>query len=314
MSVKLLCVYHQPAPIVRNETVYPIHAGRALLKEQVKSGQISRAQARWLEKHLPGDDTGDHISALNPYLNEMTALYWAWKNYDKLDNPDYIGLMHYRRQFWLKTDLSAPDYLTAIGCTSTDVERLMRDCAAISLTLTVTEETLRRHLQIFGDDKLLDVVLDILKETEPEHFEQYRYLAEDKPVTAMRNMFILPRETFFHYCGWIFRILFELQKRCEDFYCKRNAGYTAEILTTLYLQYLREQGKVIREVDMLYEEDMFPVGLGRKIKAFRRYLAARLCPNEKYERFERMRQIRNKYVKPILSQFEKQQAEELWKK
>ena len=35
----------------------------------------------------------------NRNINELTALYWAWKNYDKLGNPDYIGLMHYRRQF-----------------------------------------------------------------------------------------------------------------------------------------------------------------------------------------------------------------------
>ena len=44
-----------------------------------------------------GDDTGDNISELNPYLNEMTCLYWLWKHYDEIGNPEYIGLNHYRR-------------------------------------------------------------------------------------------------------------------------------------------------------------------------------------------------------------------------
>ena len=307
MSVKLLCVYHQPAPILKNEAVYPIHAGRALLDEQVKNGRISKQQAHWLQKHLPGDDTGDNISNLNPYLNEMTAVYWAWKNYDKLDNPDYIGLMHYRRQFWLKTDLTAPDYLTAIGCTTPDILQIMHGYDAACLTLHDKQETLRQHLQLFGDEKLLDTALDVFKETEPERVEEYRRLCEKQFVTAMRNMFILPRETFFHYCGWIFSILFELQKRDQGFYIKRNAGYAAEILTTLYLQYAKENGFRIRELDMLYEPDMFPTSLTRKIKAWRRWLAARICPNGHYQRFEAIRQIRNRFVKPILVQFNKQQ-------
>lgn len=46
-----------------------------------------------------GDDTGENISNKNDYYNEMTAVYWAWKNYEELGNPDYIGLMHYRRHF-----------------------------------------------------------------------------------------------------------------------------------------------------------------------------------------------------------------------
>lgn len=45
------------------------------------------------------DDDGENISAENPKYNELSAQYWAWKNYDKLGKSDYIGFMRYRRHF-----------------------------------------------------------------------------------------------------------------------------------------------------------------------------------------------------------------------
>jgi len=44
------------------------------------------------------DDTGDNISILNNLLNEMTSIYWFWKNKEL---PAYVGFNHYRRFFKL---------------------------------------------------------------------------------------------------------------------------------------------------------------------------------------------------------------------
>ena len=44
-----------------------------------------------------GDDTEPSISALNPFLNEMTAIFWIGKHYAEIGNPEYVGFAHYRR-------------------------------------------------------------------------------------------------------------------------------------------------------------------------------------------------------------------------
>ena len=41
------------------------------------------------------DNTGENISSQNKEFNELTGLYWMWKN----TNDEYIGLSHYRRYF-----------------------------------------------------------------------------------------------------------------------------------------------------------------------------------------------------------------------
>ena len=61
-------------------------------------------------EHMRGDDTGENISALGLHFAETSAIYWAWKNYDHLGNPDYIGVCHYRRLFEPKDIAAFADY------------------------------------------------------------------------------------------------------------------------------------------------------------------------------------------------------------
>ena len=53
-----------------------------------------------IEPFWPGmirDDIMNNISWLNPYYSEYTCLYWAWKNYDMIGNPEYFGFAQYHR-------------------------------------------------------------------------------------------------------------------------------------------------------------------------------------------------------------------------
>ena len=107
IKTKILVTYHQPAPLLEGDMFVPINGGRANLKTKLANNNISEEDYTWLLDNTVGDDTGENISKENGRYNEMTVLYWAWKNYEKLGNPDYIGLMHYRRHFIFK-DWSMP--------------------------------------------------------------------------------------------------------------------------------------------------------------------------------------------------------------
>ena len=92
MNIKIAVVYNGEPKLCnevkqRPDIYVPILAGR-----------------RWNHKsydipNLLYDDVGDNISWLNPYINEITALYWIGHHLDQLGNPDFIGLQHYRRLF-----------------------------------------------------------------------------------------------------------------------------------------------------------------------------------------------------------------------
>ena len=98
-TIKILVCYHKPFPLLKDEILTPIHLGRKIANKE-------NTGVQWLMENMIGDDTGENISDKNAYYNEMTALYWAWKNYDKLGNPDYIGLAHYRRLFVMEENVS----------------------------------------------------------------------------------------------------------------------------------------------------------------------------------------------------------------
>ena len=97
--IKILISYHKPYSLLKNKIFLPVHVGRDVAMEKSKDGKIALKDYNWLIKNLIGDNTGENISYKNREWCELTAIYWAWKNYDKIGNPSYIGFMHYRRFF-----------------------------------------------------------------------------------------------------------------------------------------------------------------------------------------------------------------------
>lgn len=227
-SIKILVVYHKKDKLYKSSILTPIHAGRALAREISKDGRISQKDYDWLLKNTIGDDTGDNISYLNRELNEVTAIYWAWKNYDKLGNPDYIGLNHYRRFYYVNYG-KLNELLTKYDFIKTG---FFWD-AKISVY-----DAWFMFPHEWSDDELLEQTFEISRNVLGNN------MVEDYFKTGLErdgyfNMFLLSREDFFKYCEFLFNIILKLPRKENQ----RTVAMIAERLTACYMSDLAKKKK-----------------------------------------------------------------------
>lgn len=286
-SIKLMISYHKPSTLLKDNILTPIHLGRALAKESSKDGCLDDRNLNWMMENMIGDDTGDNISDLNRKFCELTGIYWSWKNYDKLDNPDYIGFMHYCRHFvfygadvhLFPYDTISKNYLNRINYSEKQIKNIINDYDFIAVNPFVPESSIYKQ---YGDNfflktKDLDIALNVLKEKYPEMTNiADEYMADNKGY--FYNMFIMRKNLFFDYCQWIFDILFEVDKKID--YSNytvleyRVIGHLAERLTGIYFKYLMEKGNLryshlpvtkikntnlVNEIKPAYEENNIPI-------------------------------------------------------
>jgi hypothetical protein len=258
MTVKIINVTHRPCRLLNSADILTIHAGRACADEASKDGMLSTEQLEWLRQNTLSDATGDNISLFNRYYNEMTAIYWAWKNYDKLGNPDAFGVMHYRRHFILKDKLHiSGNYLRDLGLTTENIEKFV---AEYDIICPVFKHTEKKFIDCIGEEyctlggakmkKAIKLALQIIKERDALDYEQVLSVLDGYETGSFCNMFIMKKEVFFAYCNWIFPILFELDKRIGRDYQQgeeRCIGWTAEMLTSIFI-YLQAKIRSHKEV------------------------------------------------------------------
>ena len=185
--------------------------------------------------HLEGmlhDDTGDHISDKNPSFCEMTAIYWIWKN----RKDPYVGISHYRRLFSNKW--SDKEVLSW-----TDALKLLNRYDIILPQIAFLPRSIAdQYCMNDGTPADLQILRVILKEKSPDYLETYDHYMKGRQ-TCYLNMMISRREVLDAYCGWIFPILFEMEKRVDlsvrEGNQKRIFGYLAELLLNVWVRYQR---------------------------------------------------------------------------
>ena len=183
---KIYIVTHKDVKLATLPEGYEIiHAGHAQAKENF--GYI-------------GDDTGDNISRLNPYLNEITALYWMWKN----TRHTIIGLCHYRRFF----TIDGKNFLTA-----TQAKEILRGCDMIVVKGNFFLLTQSELKAIVCDVTLNNFVEKIFRKhiriKQPDYLEAFDYVSGSYSE-FLYEMFIARRNIFDDYCEWLFSFIIDV--------------------------------------------------------------------------------------------------------
>ena len=171
-----------------------------------------------------GDDTGDNISEKNPFYSELTAQYWAWKNYY---DSEYIGFCHYRRYF-------------AQDLTSHIIEKIFESGTDVIVVGPCMRGNSRwGFLQTFVCGEDLAIMQMVIKKICPDYYKTMSYYGNDF-LDYPLNMFICRRDLFEKYAEWIFSILFE----CENYVqlspysrARRLYGYLAEFLMPVFFMH-----------------------------------------------------------------------------
>jgi len=236
-TVKIFLTYKNKNKVIKSDILTPIQTGRAVSDE--------------IFHEMIGDDTGDNISHLNAYFCELTAIYWVWKNYDKIGNPDKIGFMHYRRHFVLNKAIDKihqDDYfinfnnldlacLEACGLTDKVIlERLTEyDCI---IPQPYKQPPVREQYANAHNVSDFDLAIKVLVDKYPE-WEDVSKEYSQCTYPFFFCMFVMPREQFFEMCEWLFDILFAVQQKIDisqyDSYQSRALGFIGERLIGMYL-------------------------------------------------------------------------------
>ena len=180
------------------------------------------------------DSTGDSISAKNANYCELTGLYWAWKNLD----CEYLGLAHYRRHFTaLRGTNDRRDVLTL------DQARMLFADESLEAVLPAKrnywiESNYSQYVHAHHAEDL-DVTRVIISEKYPEYLDAFDRVMK-KTDGHRFNMFIMKKDSADRYCGWLFDILFELERRLDiSSYSandKRVFGFVSERLLDVWIE------------------------------------------------------------------------------
>ncbi len=229
MDIKILVATHKAYWMPEDEVYLPLHVG--------KEGKSDLGYA--------GDNTGDNISSKNANFCELTGLYWAWKNL----KCDYIGLCHYRRYFCSGSHGSDVNSKQKSVFNRADYEKLLSEYDVIlPKKRNYYIETVRSQYEHAHNKRDLDEVEKIITEMYPEYSESFSKVMNGTKLHIL-NMFVMKKELFDEYCGWLFDILFELEKRIDisDYsqYEARVFGFLSERLFNVWLD-----DKQLRIVEM----------------------------------------------------------------
>ena len=239
-NIKILITYHDEHTVLKSDILTPIQTGCANA-ERLFDGMLR-------------DDEGENISALNEQLCEFSAIYWAWKNYDKLENPDYIGFMHYRRHFIFnnkKYDASFYDqvpfdtldgaYIQECSLNDNSIKDIVCNSDIVMAFPYKSQGNYEQYKAVHHIEDY-DKAINYIRKNHPD-FSKILDAYNKQKQAYFLNMFIMKKEIFFDYCEFIFNVLLNIKNQLDvslyDDYQYRALGFIGERLTGAFLYSLK---------------------------------------------------------------------------
>ncbi|ANN49531.1 exopolysaccharide biosynthesis protein [Levilactobacillus brevis] len=233
MNIKVLVAAHKKAKMPTDKKLYlPVHVG-AVLHPNLKLG------------YQP-DSEGINISSKNGSYNELTAIYWAWKNL----SADAVGLVHYRRLLSLKR---TKDFSKVLS--EQEAQELL---ATTGIILPKKRhyyiETNYSHYVHAHHAMPLNECRRVISDIYPAYLPSFDKIMKQTSA-HMFNIFIMKWSYFDEYCQWMFRILEELDTRIDtssyDEYESRVIGFVSELLLDVWLD---KKGYAYEEINCSFME------------------------------------------------------------
>jgi len=294
-KIKIFVSYKTKHPILKNEIIIPIQTGRAIA-EEIFDGMI-------------GDDTGENISKENERYNELSAQYWVWKHYEEIGNPEYVGFMHYRRQFIFDNELKhlpitwlpdseiyyvdeiydgymnhftpqkiyphledAPDFITFKKC----------DFRPQSEQYATNMKTYFSHMLKEQREEFYTVFENVFEEKYPNYNDTVKNFTQNTK-TYVCNSFIMKKEMFFEYCEFLFGVLAEIDRRIDSTNFTKDElrflGFLGEYLLTIFItQKLKEKEYNLKELPATFVSKNYKK---LKRKLLKSMILSKLCFGKK---------------------------------
>lgn len=169
------------------------------------------------------DNSGDNVSARNRDYCELSAVYWIWKN-DLA--ADYVGICHYRRRFVINEAMI-----------NQMVNRDLDGVFPIPILMDGGMRTEFVERNYFLTPHMWEMTGQVLGECFPEYQDAWEEFGQSYFIIPC-NMFIMRRDMFDRYCGWLFKILGEIDNvylRQGIQWDNRYLGYIGECLMNVFV-------------------------------------------------------------------------------
>lgn len=241
MNGKIIVVTHKDYEMPKDSIYFPVCVG-------VRIPALS-------DKFQP-DNVGENISEKNNTYCELTAIYWAWKNFPQ--NIDYVGVAHYRRHFSTVKHAEAIDK----ALTGKQLEELFEkydDDTIFATTSRSYYESIENHyihsLKEYKEIHKKDIarLKSAIHECAPAYDNAAKSVLGGRSA-HMLNMFIMSRKNFNEYCAWLFPIIDSVVEKSKDREDQRRyAGALSEFCLDIWAQ---EKRKNIQELLLLETEKL----------------------------------------------------------